>query len=76
MEKRDCRVFEDVFQTVVNEAQGIAGRVKKPFKNPLRIIDASVVSLCLKRYDRAKYRKAKGAVKPHPSLDEDNRMPL
>jgi hypothetical protein len=75
MERRDCHVFEDVFHTVADKAQGIAGRMKKLFKNPLRIIDASVISVCLARYDWAAYRKAKGAVKLHLNLDGDNLMP-
>jgi hypothetical protein len=75
MERRDCHVFEDVFHGAVDRAQGITGKMKKLFKDPLRIIDASVISLCLKRYDWASYRKAKGAVKLHLSLDGDNLMP-
>jgi hypothetical protein len=75
MEKRDCRVFEDVFHAVVDKAQMTAEKTKKHFKNPLRIIDASVVSLCLAAYDWASYRKAKGAVKLHLNLDGDNLMP-
>jgi hypothetical protein len=75
MEKRDHRVFEDVFHAMVDKAQMTAGRTKKLFKNPLRIIDASVVSLCLATYDWASYRKAKGAVKLHLNLDGDTLMP-
>jgi hypothetical protein len=75
MERRDHHVFEDVFHAVVDKAQMIAGRTKKLFKNPLRIIDASVISLCLATYDWASYRRAKGAVKPHLNLDGDNLMP-
>jgi hypothetical protein len=75
MEKRDNRVFEDVFHALVDKAQHIAGKVKKQFKNPLRIIDASIISLCLATYDWAAYRKAKGAVKLHLNLDGDNLMP-
>jgi hypothetical protein len=75
MEKRDCRVFEEVFHAAADKAQGIAGKMKKLFKSPLRIIDASVISVCLARYDWAKYRKAKGAVKLHLGLDGDNLTP-
>jgi hypothetical protein len=75
MEKRDRQVFEDVFHAVVDKAQMTAGKTKKLFKNPLRIIDASVISLCLATYDRASYRKAKGAVKLHLNPDGDNLMP-
>jgi hypothetical protein len=75
MERRDYHVFEDVFHAVVNKAQNIAGSMKKLFKNPLRIIDASIISVCLATYDWASYRKAKGAVKLHLNLDGDNLMP-
>ena len=75
MEKRGCHVFEDVFHAVVNKAQNIAGSMKKLFKNPLRIIDASVISVCLAACDWASSRKAKGAVKLHLNLDGDNLMP-
>jgi hypothetical protein len=75
MEKRDCHVFEAVFHALADKAQRIAGKVKKQFKNPLRIIDASLISLCLKTYDWAAYRKAKGAVKLHLALDGDSLMP-
>ncbi|GHV12429.1 IS4 family transposase [Spirochaetia bacterium] len=72
MEKRDSHIFEDVFHAVVSKAQCIAGRALKRFKNPLRIIDASTISLCLSKFDWAAYRKAKGAVKLHLNLDGDN----
>jgi hypothetical protein len=75
MEKRDHRVFEDVFHAMVDKARMTAGRTKKLFKNPLRIIDASVVSLCLATYDWASCRKAKGAVKLRLNLDGDTLMP-
>jgi hypothetical protein len=65
-------VFEDVFHAVADKAQMIAGKTKKLFKDPLRIIDASVISLCLATCDRASYRRAKGAVKLHLNLDGDS----
>jgi hypothetical protein len=60
MEKRDCHVFEDVFHEVVDKAQMIAGKTKKLFENPLRIIDASIISVCLAKYDWAAYRRPRG----------------
>jgi hypothetical protein len=76
LEKRSHEVFRDVFYAMVNKAQGIAGKMKKKFKDPLRIIDASVIPLCLERFDWAKYRKSKGAVKLHLNLDGDNLIPF
>jgi hypothetical protein len=76
LEKRDQQVCEDVFHTVVDTAQLLVGKTKQPFKNPLRIIDPSSMSLCLKTYDWAAYPTAKGAVKLHLSLDGDPLTPM
>ena len=75
MEKRESHIFEDVFHAVADKAQRVAGKAIKQFKNPLRIIDASIISLCLSKCDWAAYRKAKGAVKVHLNLDGDNLIP-
>jgi hypothetical protein len=76
LERRPHAVFREVFHVMVDKAQWIAGKAKKKFTDPLRIIDASVISLCLKRFDWAKYRKSKGAVKLHLNLDGDNLIPF
>ncbi|MDR0498098.1 MAG: IS4 family transposase [Treponema sp.] len=76
LEKRPQEIFKDIFNAMVIKAQVLAGKTKKKFKDPLRIIDASVIPLCLKRFDWAKYRKTKGAVKLHLNLDGDNLIPL
>jgi transposase len=76
LEKRPQELFQDVFHKLVEKAQCIAGKTQKKFKNPLRIIDASIISLCLLRFDWAKYRKAKGAIKLHLNLDGDTHIPF
>jgi len=76
LEKRPHDVFRSAFHALVGKAQGIAGKMKKKFKDPLRIIDATILSLCLSRFNWAKYRKSKGAIKLHLNLDGDNLMPL
>ena len=75
LEKKRNDVFKSAFHALVDKAQGIAGNVKKKFKNPLRIIDASIISLCLSQFNWAKYRKSKGAIKLHMNLDGDCLMP-
>jgi hypothetical protein len=75
LEKRRHEIFKSAFHSVVDKAQSIGGKMKKKFSLPLRIIDASIISLCLARFDWAKYRKAKGAVKLHMNLDGDNLIP-
>ena len=34
-------------------------------------LDATIIDLCLSMYDRAKFRRAKGAIKLHLLLDHD-----
>ena len=76
LEKRKSDIFSSVFHELVCKAQIIAGKTGKKFKNPLRIIDMTVIPLCLSKFDWAKFRKAKGAVKIHMNLDGDNLIPL
>jgi hypothetical protein len=76
LEKRPHDMFRSVFHTMVDKAQRIAGTMKKKFRDPLRILDATVLSLCIDRFDWAKYRKTKGAAKVHMNLDGDNLMPF
>jgi hypothetical protein len=53
------------FHALADKAQITAGKTKKLFKNPLRIIDASVIiSLRLSAYDWASYGTAKGGPIP------------
>jgi len=76
LEKRKQEIFKDVFNKLSEKAQKVSGNTRKKFKDPLRIIDASIISLCLARYNWAKYRKAKGAVKLHFNLDGDSLIPF
>ena len=73
--KRDHEIFRSVFNRVAEKAQKVSCMAKKKFKNPLRIIDATILPLCLARFDWAKYVKTKGAVKLHMNLDGDSLMP-
>ena len=76
LEKRRHEIFKSVFHAISEKAWGLGRTMKKKFAEPLRIIDASIISLCLTRFDWARYRKAKGAVKLHMNLDGDSLMPV
>jgi hypothetical protein len=75
LEKRDSRIFEDTFNALVANARHLVGTSGRRFRNPLKIIDASTIELCLSRFDWAKFRTTKGAVKLHVSLDGDYCFP-
>ena len=75
LEKRDPAIFEQAFNALVSKARILSANGGHRFKNPLKVIDASTIELCLARFDWAKFRTAKGAVKIHVALDGDHCFP-
>jgi putative transposase len=75
LEKRNPAIFEQTFEALVFKAKQLASKAGRRFKNPLRVIDASTIELCLARFDWAKFRTTKGAVKLHVCLDGDHCFP-
>jgi DDE family transposase/uncharacterized protein DUF4372 len=72
---RPPALFEDVFHRLLERCQALPSRRKFRFKNKLMSMDATVIDLCLKMFDWAKFRRAKGAVKFHLLLDHDGYLP-
>ena len=75
LEKRNPAIFEKAFQALVFKAQQLSSKSGRRFRNPLRVIDASTIEVCLARFDWAKFRTTKGAVKLHVCLDGDHCFP-
>lgn len=79
--KRDYRVFEDLYYSLCNHYKMQLSRrpeykVIEEIKNKnIKIIDATIMSVCLKLFPWAKYRTAKGGIKAHVSLDEASMIP-
>ena len=75
--RRPWQFFEAVFYQTFGRVQSLADfrRKKFKFKNPLFSIDSSVIDLCLKVFDWAHFRRAKGAVKLHLLLDHAGYLP-
>lgn len=76
---RPAALFEDVFWTALrrfrNQEMLGARRHKFRFKNKLLSLDSTTVSLCLKLFPWARFRRAKGGVKVHVLLDHADYMP-
>lgn len=71
-------VFEQLLakcQTLAASQAGTRKKRKFRFKNPLMSLDATVIDLCAKMFDWAKFRRTKGAVKLHLLLDHDGYLP-
>jgi hypothetical protein len=75
LKKRDQAIFEKAFYALVDKAKYLSSKAGKRFKSPLTIIDASTIELCLKRFNWAKFRTTKGALKLHLAMDGDGCFP-
>ena len=62
-------------QTLAANQPGTRKKRKFRFKNPLMSLDATVIDLCAKMFNWAKFRRTKGAVKLHLLLDHDGYLP-
>ena len=77
-EHRDWRMFREFYFSLKNDLQGRGFLKRKMFNEidkKIYLLDSTVISLCIKVFDWAKYRKQKGAVKLHTLLDYDGLMP-
>jgi hypothetical protein len=77
-EHRDWRMFRDFYFKLKNDLQGRGYLKRKMFNEidkKIYLLDSTVISLCIKVFDWATYRKQKGAVKLHTLLDYDGLLP-
>lgn len=74
---RPWELYQRVFEQMLGRCQDVAAGRKRPFrfKNPLRILDATVIDLCLEVFDWAKFRRTKGAIKLHLQLQDRGCLP-
>lgn len=72
---RPWTVFQAVFYQLLDRCQAVAGPHRFRFKNKLLSLDATVIDLCLASFPWAVFRRRKGAVKLHFTLDHDGCLP-
>ena len=73
--KRDCRIYENLFFLLLKRVQSIAPKYKLKLDRKFYILDSTTIDLCLKLFPWARFRKNKGAVKIHTLLDVDGPLP-
>jgi len=76
-EHRPWELYQRVFEQMLGRCQELATGRKRPFrfKNPLRLLDATVIDLCLEVFDWARFRRTKGAIKLHLQLQDQGCLP-
>lgn len=72
---RPWTLFQAVFQDLLARCQAVAGPKPFRFKNKLLSLDATVIDLCAAAFPWAVFRRHKGAVKLHFTLDHDGCLP-
>jgi FOG: Transposase and inactivated derivatives len=74
LEKRDYRIFQMVYEKLLNKACAWAGRAKRHFDNPLKIIDSTSLEVNVNKFNWALYRQTKGGMKLHVCYDPDTAL--
>jgi putative transposase len=73
--KRSHEIFRELFFTLYERCCKQAPSHGFQFRHKLYSLDATVIDLCLKVFDWAKFRQRKGAIKLHLMLDHEGQIP-
>lgn len=78
---RGWKVYEHIYFELIKYYKGVFAK-QQGYKEiaeiegkTIKLIDATIMSVCLNLFDWAKYRTAKGGIKIHTSLDEKTLLP-
>ena len=80
-QKRNWEVYQDIYHRLLTYYKGVFRnraeykRIKEIEGKNVKLVDASIMSVCLNLFSWAKYRTAKGGIKLHTSLDERTMLP-
>jgi putative transposase len=72
---RSHKIFRELFFTLYERCCKQAPSHGFQFRHKLYSLDATVIDLCLKVFDWAKFRQRKGAIKLHLMLDHEGQIP-
>jgi hypothetical protein len=74
---RPWQLYQTVFEDLLKSCQNLAVTKKRRFrfKHPLRSVDTSIIELCIKVFDWARFQRTKGAIKLHLQLDHQGCLP-
>jgi len=79
--KRTWKVYEQIYSGLITYYKGVFQKqpqykeIKEIEGKSIKLVDATIMSVCLNLFDWAKYRTAKGGIKAHISLDERTMLP-
>ena len=79
--KRDWRVYEHIYHELVKYYKNAFTKqpgyqeIAEIEGKSIKLVDATIMSVCLSLFDWAEYRTAKGGIKVHTCLDERTLIP-
>ncbi|WP_310992108.1 IS4 family transposase [Aequorivita marina] len=79
--KRSYKVFETLYHRLLTHYEAILSKrhqshiIKEIKDRNIKLIDSTVISLCLAMFDWAKFRTAKGGIKIHTCWDDTMMIP-
>ncbi len=74
-EHRPWELFQSVCETLLAKCRAVAGPRPFRFKNKLLSLDATIIDLCADVFPWATFRRRKGAIKLHLTLDHEGYLP-
>ena len=72
---RPWALYEQVFYQLLARCRDVAGTKTFRFKNTLLSLDATIIDRCAELFPWAAFRRTKGAVQLHFTLDHDGYLP-
>jgi hypothetical protein len=79
--KRDWHVFESLYYRLLSHYKSVLKKhhnthiIKEIKDKSIKLIDSSIISLCLSMFDWAEFRTAKGGIKLHTAWDDTLMIP-
>jgi len=79
--KRDWKGYEHIYFELIRYYKNVFAKqegykeIREIEGKSIKLVDATIMSVCLSLFDWAKYRTAKGGIKIHTSLDEKTLLP-
>lgn len=72
---RPYQIYENLFYELLRLCKGLSSNKDFGFDNPLKALDSTTITLCLKLFPWAKFSKTKGAIKLHCLFDIRSQIP-
>jgi len=74
-DRRDPRIFEKAFYSLLPKVQSLAPKNKLKLKGPVLALDSTTIELCLELSPWAQFHHGKGAMKLHIAVDIAGDLP-